>query len=107
MERLVGHDELHEPLEQRVVGVGVQVGEGAHRQPLQQHLHADQLFVDERRAHDVGQEVAEQLPHRIGRAPAHLDIAAERGDVPRFLARLVGGIFLRARVQQDVAERGR
>ena len=41
-----------------------------------------------------------------GLAPARLDVARERRDVARFFARLVGGVFLGARIAQDVAERG-
>jgi hypothetical protein len=42
----------------------------------------------------------------VSKAPARFDIGGEGRDVAGFLARLVGGIFLRARIFQDVAERG-
>ncbi len=56
--------------------------------------------------HDVGEEFAEDVANRVGRAPAHRDIAPERGDVARLLAGLVGGVFLGAGINQDVAQRG-
>jgi len=46
-------------------------------------------------------------PTENGLPPARLDVAGERRDVAGLLARLVRGVFLRARIAKDVAERSR
>ena len=105
MEGLVRHHQLAKPLQKRIVGVGVKACERTHGQSFDQHLHADELFPNERRADHFDQKIAERRPHRNRRAPAQLDIFGEGGDVARFFPRLVRGVFLCARIFQDVAER--
>ena len=107
MERLVGHHQLAQLDQQRVLRVLVERRERAHGKAFDQHLHADDLLVDLRRADHLGQQRLQRRAAGKRRAPARLDVAGEGRDVAGFFARLVGGVFLRARIAQDVAERGR
>ena len=107
MECLVRHHELAYLLHQRIAGFLEEHGEGAHREPFHQHLHADQLLPDQRRGDEFFEQTTQRRTHCHGLAPARLDIARERRDVARLLARLVRGVFLRAGIAQDVAEGGR
>ncbi len=107
MEGLVAHHQLDQPAQHGIVGLGVERRERAHRQALDQHLHADDLLVDLGRADEVGQHRGDGLADRQRVTPAPGDVAREARDMARLLARLVDGVFLRARVDQDVAEAGR
>ncbi|ABS63824.1 conserved hypothetical protein [Parvibaculum lavamentivorans DS-1] len=104
MEGFVRHGELHQLHHQRVAAPFVEGSEGAHGETFDKHLHADELLPDERRVDEFGQHIAERRADGHGLAPAGLDVVGEAGHVTGFLARLVGGVFLRARILQDVAE---
>ena len=106
MESLVGHHQLAQFHQQRIARFLVKGGEGPHGQPLDQHLHADDLFVDFGRQHHFGQKIFQRLAAGKRCAPARLDIGGECGDVAGFFPRLVGGVFLCTGIAQDVAERG-
>ena len=93
--------------QQRIVGIAVKRGKSPHRQPLNQHLHPDDLFINLRCQHHFGQQIAERIADGRGLAPARLDIFRKPRHVACLFARLVRRIFLRARVFQNVAERRR
>ena len=98
VERLVGHDQLAQPAQQRIAGARVQRRERTHRHPLDQHLHADELLVDDVGLHQLVEQRAERVADREDlAAEARLHVVAEGVHVARFLARLVGGVLLRAR----------
>ncbi len=69
MERLVAHHQLHQAAQHGIVGTCIQRRERAHRQALDQHLHADDLLVDLGRAHEIGQHRGDGLADRQRLAP--------------------------------------
>ena len=107
VKRLVAHHELDQPAQHRIVGLGIERREGAHGDAFDQHLHADDLLVDLFSRHQIREDAGDRLAHGERRAPAAVDIAREACNMSCFLARLVGGVFLGAGVEQDVAETGR
>ncbi|ABS61649.1 hypothetical protein Plav_0026 [Parvibaculum lavamentivorans DS-1] len=106
MEGFVRHHELRQLDEERIVRLRVKRREGAHGKAFDQHLHADDLLVDLRCVDDVGEQAAQRRADGEGLAPTRLDVFREGRHMAGFFAGLVGGIFLRARILQDVAERG-
>ncbi len=107
VEGLVGHHQLQQLLAHRIGDDVEEAGEGAHGQAFDQHLHADDLLIDFRRADDLDQQIFQHGAAFERPAPAGLDIFGEGGDVPGFFAGLVGGVFLRALVLEHMAQRGR
>ena len=69
MERLVGHHQFYQAAEERIPAVFVQIGERSHRQPFEQHLHADKLLIDYRVFDQILEQIAEDFADGIGCAP--------------------------------------
>ena len=59
MERLVGHHQLYQAAEDRIPAVFVQIGERSHRQPFEQHLHADKLLIGNRGFEQILEQITE------------------------------------------------
>ena len=56
VEGFVGHHQLAELAHQRIARFLVERGEGAHGETFDQHLHADELLLDQRRGDEFVQE---------------------------------------------------
>ena len=69
MERFVGHHQLNQAAEDRIPAVFMQIGERPHRQPFEQHLHADKLLIDNRGSDQIFEQIAEYFADGIGCAP--------------------------------------
>ena len=105
MESFVGHHELKQLSRDGIAVVAKAVGKGPHRKTLHQHLHADDLLVDRRALDDLDQKRLQRGATGYRPPPARLDVFRKGRDVTRLFARLVRGVFLRALVFQDMAER--
>jgi len=103
----IRHHQLHEALQHRVARMFVKVRECTHRQPFQQHLHADELFIDDRRLDQAFQQITQDFANGVGSALSRSHKICKPGDVASFFSGLIGRIFLRARIQQNIGEAGR
>jgi hypothetical protein len=105
VERLVGHDELAETAEEWIASHLVERRERAHGEPLDQHLHADDLLVDHLGRDELPQQLAQGVADGEDAAPeARGDVAREGVDVARLLADLVRRVFLGPGIEEEIAQ---